>query len=279
MSMQRRMPEVLTCIAKDVQDPTSQIRMTLSGARSSVGGRGFSAGGGFGGYDDYDDWDDDDWWDDDDDDDWYGMDDGFGGLGGGEYRLDGAIVPGASMNKGGSYAVVITQFGRTGDGCNGQSLGPILRTEMLSQPLKGGMGVPMAGAPFPGPYQKYGANFYGSGYGQPQRGGMIGLLSNPAIVGGSASVYSAHISGIHRKDLVGRGVALCRSTSGGYCRGYIPYCCTVGRDSLSAMELFVQNPRNDLDGFDFNDGGIQGFGAPGMPVGLLDEFFNLEAGP
>merc|ERR550532_305985 len=87
-SGRRQLPEVLTCIAKDVQDPTSQIRLTLSGARSSVGGRGFSPN--FGGYGDYDDWDDDDWWDDDDDDNWmYGGDEGYGGLGGGEYRLDG----------------------------------------------------------------------------------------------------------------------------------------------------------------------------------------------
>ena len=40
------------------------------------------------------------------------------------------IVPGAGMNKAGTYAVVITQYGRVADGCSAQSLGPVLHAQV-----------------------------------------------------------------------------------------------------------------------------------------------------
>lgn len=113
-----------------------------------------------------------------------------------------------------------------------------------------------------GPYSSpYAGNFYGQ-----RRGGVLGQLSNPAIVGPSATVYSAHVNGISKNDLLGRGVALCRAVDNGRCRGYIPFCCTIQRDSLSAMELFVQRPDDyDDDGFGGPIGGIGG--GIGGPIG------------
>merc|ERR1719422_1108979 len=248
----RMRPEILTCIAKDAQDPTSQIRLTLSNSR--MRGPAPSMGGGFGGYG--------------------GAMGGQPGMMGGpngmqsddqpaEFRLDGTIVPGAGMNKAGTYAVVITQYGRVADGCSAQSLGPVLHAQNIGTAQRGmggmggmpgmgmpgmglGMGMPgfgLGGMGHPGamggPYSSpYAGNFYGQ-----RRGGVLGQLSNPAIVGPSATVYSAHVNGVSKNDLLGRGVALCRAVDNGRCRGYIPFCCTIQRDILSAMELFVQ--RND----------------------------------
>ena len=82
-------------------------------------------------------------------------------------------------------------------------------------------------------------------------GGIVGQLRNPAIVGTSATVYSDHIEGVSTYDLLGRGIALCRDVQNGQCLGQIPFCCTIERDSLPAMEMPI--PR-----------GMEGMGAQGM---------------
>merc|ERR1719239_1133989 len=243
-----RIPELLTCVSKDQDDLTSQIRLTFNRYRGASTPQNMAT---MGFDDDYfdDDYFDDDEFDDDyfDDDDFDDDDYFFGGMPGMpddsddvEYRIDGAFVPGHGHNKAGSYQMVITKYGRTADGCNAEALGPILTHEMLGKQSRqlSSRGRGMMGG-FPGPYQKFGANFWQggqSGYGgqMGQMGGMgqkpIGFLSNTAIVGGSASVYSTHVEGITKTDLLGRGVALCQRVEGGRCVGRIPYCCTVQRD-------------------------------------------------
>merc|ERR1719361_892905 len=104
----------------------------------------------------------------------------------------------------------------------------------------GGMGGMGGMGRMASPYSNNYNNFWG-GSSQGGRGQALGALPNPAIVGASATVYSAHVSGISKNNLMGRGVALCRSVAGGRCQGFIPYCCTIGRDSLGAMELFVRD--------------------------------------
>merc|ERR1719361_2212876 len=128
-----------------------------------------------------------------------------------EFRLDGTVVPGAGMNKAGTYAVVITQYGRVADGCSAQSLGPVLHSQNLGNDKKmGGMaGMGMSGFGLPG--------FGMGGMGHP--GAMMGPYSSP---------YAGNFYGQRR------------AVDNGRCRGYIPFCCTIQRDSLSAMELFVQ---------------------------------------
>ena len=312
-----RIPELLTCVSKDQDDLTSQIRLTFNRYRGASTPQNMAT---MGFDDDYfdDDYFDDDEFDDDyfDDDDFDDDDYFFGGMPGMpedsddvEYRIDGAFVPGHGHNKAGSYQMVITKYGRTADGCNAEALGPILTHEMLGKqsrqlssrgrgmmggghmmrghmmggygmmnkgisPMFGvGFGNPMMGG-FPGPYQKFGANFWQggqSGYGgqMGQMGGMgqkpIGFLSNTAIVGGSASVYSTHVEGITKTDLLGRGVALCQRVEGGRCVGRIPYCCTVQRDRVPAMEVFVEHV--DDDHFDDMHVGIHGGMHGGMHGG------------
>ncbi|GFO26103.1 hypothetical protein PoB_005260800 [Plakobranchus ocellatus] len=264
--------EVLTCIAKDFQDLNSQVRLTLTtNRRVGGGGGGFggSFGGGFGGP--FGDFDDDDFFDDDDDE----MSENFGSF---EFRIDGTFVPSIALNKAGTYYVVITRFGRTADGCSADALGPVFH----KNPRMGGMGLPGGmggmgfpggmggmgfpggfgggmgfpggfgggmgmGSAYPGPYNSYGQNFYGGGNSIQ---GPLGQLQNPAIVGASATIYSTHINGVSKNDLLGRGIALCRSVSNGRCQGQIPYCCTIQRDSLSAMEVFVGDSESASD-FDF----------------------------
>ena len=283
----RRIPEILTCISKDDDDQTAQIRLTLSTSRRASSMPMTAAMGGFGGFDD--DHFDDDFFDDD-----FDSDDFEGERSSGDYRIDGAIVPGLGLNKEGTYQVVVTQFGRVADGCLAQALGPVLSIDMLNRKPRGGMmggygkmgmspmgmmggygmmhkgfgmspmmGHPMMGG-FPAPYQNYGANFWQGNNGRQARR-PVGILGNPAIVGASASIYSTHIEGISRSELLGRGVALCKHVHQGQCVGHIPYCCTVQRDSLPAMELFVETDTDDFNGMG-GGMGMQG-GMGGMDGG------------
>jgi len=260
-------PEFLTCIAKDQQDPSSQVRLTLTRSLrgNSMGGRRMGGGPMMGGPmmggmmdDGFDDMDMDD------------MDDDMS-----EFRVDGTFVPGMSANKAGTYRVVITAFGRIADGCSAQSLGPVLSAARLRRRAgPGGMpgmpgmmgGMPGMGAGFGmpgmgmgggmmGPYSRFGRNFWQGG---SSNRGPVGQLQNPAIVGTSATVYSDHIEGVATNDLLGRGIALCRGIQNGQCVGHIPYCCTVQRDSLPAMEMSV----NRMGGMDDDDG----FGMRGNPM-------------
>ena len=119
---------------------------------------------------------------------------------------------------------------------------------------------------------------YGQGYWNgPRNGGKpLGQMYNPAIIGGSASVYSTHVTGMGKYDLLGRGIALCRSIANGRCQGYIPYCCTIERDSLSAMELFVDN---DMNGGIGGMGGMGGMGSMGgMGAGPMTQPFPINGG-
>ncbi|RUS79494.1 hypothetical protein EGW08_012726 [Elysia chlorotica] len=273
-------PEVLTCIAKDYQDLNSQVRLTLTTNRRvgrGIGGMG-GMGGGFGNPFFGDD-DDFDMWDDDDDDD--DIEANFANY---EFRIDGTFVPSIALNKAGTYYVVVTRYGRTADGCSADALGPVFNKMQSTGGMggypggmgmgggygfPGGMGMGMGGGyGFPGGMGMgyggfgggpgYGPNNYGqSFYGGNQGGniqGPLGQLQNPAIVGASATIYSTHINGVSKNDLLGRGIALCRSVSNGRCQGQIPYCCTIQRDSLSAMEVFVGDSDSASD-FDFPLGG------------------------
>jgi len=247
-----RRPEFLTCIHKDDDDLTSQVRLTLTRnmRRKSMQQMGHPGMPMQNGMDDMDDDDDDD----------------------SEFRVDGTFVPGMGGQKVGSYRVVLTQFGRVSDGCSAQSLGPVLSAQHLRRRggMKGGMGghpgmgmmggmggLGMMGGMggFHPPMNRMGQNFWKGG---PQR--AVGEMTNAAIIGTSATVYSDHLEGISKNQLVGRGMALCRGVRDGHCLGKIPYCCTIGRDNLPAMEMAIA--RRD-DGFGGGFGGYDeddGFG-------------------
>lgn len=263
-------PEFLTCISKDQQDPSSQVRLTLTRSmRNNMGGRrmgGGMMGGPMMGSPFGDDFGDDMDMDMDLDDDLA------------EFRVDGTFVPGMSANKAGTYRVVITQFGRIADGCSAQSLGPVLSQHHIRRRpsrmggmmggMPGGMGAGFGvpgmgmGSGMMGPYSRFGRNFWQGGN---QNRGPMGQLQNPAIVGTSATVYSDHIEDVSTDDLLGRGVALCRGVQNGQCVGHIPYCCTVQRDALPAMEMAV-NRMGGMDDDDFNgmSRGMGGMMAGGM---------------
>ena len=218
-------------------------------------------------------------WDDDDDDDDDSIQANFGNY---EFRIDGTFVPSIALNKAGTYYVVVTRYGRTADGCSADALGPVFNKMQNTGGMggypggmggypggmggfgfPGGMGMGMGmgypggfggGSAYPGPYNSYGQSFYGGNQGGGNFQGPLGQLQNPAIVGASATIYSTHINGVSKNDLLGRGIALCRSVSNGRCQGQIPYCCTIQRDSLSAMEVFVGDSESASD-FDFPLGG------------------------
>merc|ERR1719295_1701635 len=95
----------------------------------------------------------------------------------------------------------------------------------------GGFGMMGGMGGFHPPMNRMGQNFWKGG---PQR--HVGEMTNAAIIGTSATVYSDHLEGISKNQLVGRGMALCRHVRDGHCLGKIPYCCTIGRDNLPAME-------------------------------------------
>merc|ERR1719242_547823 len=156
-------PEFLTCISKDQQDPSSQVRLTLTRSmRNNMGGRrmgGGMMGGPMMGSPFGDDMDMD-----------MDLDDDLA-----EFRVDGTFVPGMSANKAGTYRVVITQFGRIADGCSAQSLGPVLSQHHIRRRpsrmggmmggMPGGMGAGFGvpgmgmGSGMMGPYSRFGRNF------------------------------------------------------------------------------------------------------------------------
>merc|ERR1712121_565669 len=261
----RPAPEFLTCISKDDDDQTSQIRLTLTRNRRGAGRMqgpmmgGPMMGGPMGGLDGFDD-------DDDEND---------------EFRVDGTFVPGMGANKAGPYRVVITQFGRVSDGCSAQSLGPVLqydpsRNRRGGMGMHGGMGMGMPGfggmhggmmgmGGFRPPMNKMGQKFWLAGQGGSPR--AEGEMHNAAIIGSSATVFSDHVQGISKNNLVGRGIALARVTRDGMIMGRIPYCCTIGRDNLPAMEMAVTRGRGGMNGAigidDFDDfDGTMVIGAP-----------------
>jgi len=255
-----RHQEFLTCISKDDDDLTSQIRLTLTRNRMAKhrGGHPGAAMGGPGmGGDIYDEDDDDD----------------------AEFRVDGTFVPGmGATSKAGSYRVVITQFGRTADGCIAPSLGPVLQRmpsrNHHQQPMGGFGGMPGFGGMggmhgmggFRPPMNPMGQSFW-QGNGGSHHKRNVGELHNAAIIGTSASVFSDHVTGISKNNLIGRGVALCRGVRDGMCLGRIPYCCTIGRDNLPAMEQAIQRGRGGHMGGDMDDydGGMMlGVGAGGL---------------
>merc|ERR1711934_838407 len=138
-----------------------------------------------------------------------------------EFRVDGTFVPGmGATSKAGTYRVVITQFGRTADGYIAPSLGPVLQRlppkiqhhqqQFGGMPgmggMMGGMGGMMGG--FRPPMNPMGQGFWGGQGGHMKRN--VGEMHNAAIIGTSASVFSDHITGISKNNLIGRGVALCR---------------------------------------------------------------------
>lgn len=282
---ERPAPETMTCISKDDDDASSQIRLTLSPTRR--GSRRFSSGmhpmGAAFGDDFTDNLNDfaDNYQDNFNDLGEFGdfdFDDGFFPLGGGsvgtsgdgdrvgEFRVDGTFIPSMSEDKAGTYQVVVTQYGRTSDGCSPAALGNVYskpRNNGINAGFGGvGMGLGMgygmqavhplgsfsyhktAVTPFVGPYSPsmYGmGGFWNQASQQQQQRTPVGLMSNPAIVAGSATIFSAHLEGVSKNELMGRGIALCQSVQNGVCQGYIPFCCTITRDRIPAMELFVQS--------------------------------------
>lgn len=311
---ERAAPEVMTCINRDDDDHSSQIRLSLTSTRR--GSRSFRngfnpMGAAFGGDNDFTDNLNDfadnynDNFNDFGDFGEFEMDDGFFPMGSrigrsnvdadrvGEFRVDGTLIPSMSEDKAGTYQVVLTQYGRTSDGCSAAALGPIYnRPRQTNQGFAGvglGMGYGMqtvhplgsfsfhktAVTPFVSPYSPamYGmGGFWNQGQQQQQQAAPpTGLLANPAIVAGSATIFSAHIDGVSKNDLLGRGIALCQGVSNGQCQGYIPFCCTISRDSLSAMELFVDSEGELIDTehgdqfpINFSNQGTAGMNSAGM---------------
>merc|ERR1719295_1497612 len=129
--------------------------------------------------------------------------------------------------------------------------------------LLGGMGHRFG----PGSRGPMGNNFWqGSMMGGHK--GPIGVLRNPAIVGASATVFSDHIEGVSTDDLLGRSIALCKDVQNGQCVGGVPYCCTISRDNLPAMEVSVRPNMNRMHG----GAGMGAMGGAmmggGMPMGM-----------
>jgi len=266
---EERHPEFLTCISKDDDDLTSQIRLTLTRNRHAKL-RGGHPGGPMGGppgfaADNFDDDDDDE----------------------AEFRVDGTFVPGmGATSKAGTYRVVITQFGRTADGCMAPSLGPVLQRLPSRNPHQGFGGMPGFGGMggmhgmggFRPPMSPMGQSFWHGGSGHMKRN--VGEMHNAAIIGTSASVFSDHVTGISKNNLIGRGVALCRGVRDGMCLGRIPYCCTIGRDNLPAMEQAIQRGRGGHMGGDMDDYdggmmlGVGGAGLSGVGGGAVGGGFN-----
>jgi len=119
------------------------------------------------------------------------------------------------------------------------------------------------GGGFHPPMNRMGQSFWQGG---PQR--AVGEMTNAAIIGTSATVFSDHLQGISKNQLVGRGLALCRGVRDGHCLGKIPYCCTIGRDNLPAMEMAISR----------RDDGFGGFGGYDEDEGFGDSTFSHPIG-
>merc|ERR1712154_326831 len=88
---------------------------------------------------------------------------------------------------------------------------------------------------------------------------------------GSTTVYASRLLGVSRSQLAVAGVAVCQYITGdGLCGGDIPFCATVSKDNLPAMEVPCAGtsvPRTTIVRFDINKLG-GGFEQAGLGGGL-----------
>lgn len=105
------------------------------------------------------------------------------------------------LNKAGNYYLVITENGRTRDGCDPASLGRAIGS-----------------------------------YSNMRR--PLGVLPNKVMLTELGdTVFASKLTGVSRSQLAGAGIAVCQHvTRQGYCSGVIQFCGTISKDNLPAGE-------------------------------------------
>merc|ERR1719216_676872 len=157
------------------------------------------------------------------------------------WYVHGTFIGSELISKAGAYHVVLTETGRTRDGCDAASLGRVV----------GDVTSP---------------------FGQVSGDRLAGQMPDKLVMGtGSTTVYASRLLGVSRSQLAGAGVAVCQYITGdGLCGGDIPFCATVSKDNLPAMEVpraGTSVPRTTIVRFDINKLG-GGFEQAGLGGGL-----------
>lgn len=128
------------------------------------------------------------------------------------WYVQGTFLGSALGNAAGQYHVVLTENGRTRDGCSAVSLGRVMTT------------VQDRYSPFA---QRAGA-----------APAMAGVLPDKLMMSASGTtVYASRLEGVTRQQLAGAGLAACQFVNNGYCSGKIAFCGTITKDNLPAMEV------------------------------------------
>jgi len=138
------------------------------------------------------------------------------------WYIHGTFLNSASVDETGSYYVVVTENGRTGDGCKAASLGKVLGSFLFSGHRNDNPRLP------------------------------LGVLPDKLVMTSSGdTVFASKLEGVSRSDLAGAGLAVCERVENGFCSGRIQFCATVSKDSYSAMEVPSTNS-DDVKLYDVN---------------------------
>nr|KAG5713263.1 hypothetical protein BaRGS_007790 [Batillaria attramentaria] len=128
--------------------------------------------------------------------------------------------------------VVVTQYGRVGDGCNAAAMGPAI-TSSTNPLMTGGLGMM-------NPYLSLQNGIFGNSL----QSRPAGHLDTPMVVmPGGLNMYSSTLNGVSRAQLQGAGVAICPSVgANGLCVGPIIMCCTLAKDMQMATQSATPGP-------------------------------------
>lgn len=127
------------------------------------------------------------------------------------WYVQGTFLGSVLANAAGEYHVVLTENGRTRDGCDAVSLGRVMTSVQDRY-------SPFAQRPGAAP-------------------SMTGVLPDKLMMGSGTTVYASRVEGITREQLAGAGLAACQFVNNGYCSGKIAFCGTITKDNLPAMEV------------------------------------------
>jgi len=146
-----------------------------------------------------------------------------------DWYMHGTFLGSADGHQQGKWTVVVTEGGRTRDGCHPDSLGRVLTA--ASQ------------------------NPFSQGY------SLVGAARDGLAVGvGGATVWASRLAGVSRGQLAGAGLAVCQAVRRGRCVGRIAWCGTVARDLHPAMEVPLDSQADRHVNFDNGMGGFDNFG-------------------
>jgi len=162
------------------------------------------------------------------------------------WYVQGTFLGSLLGNSAGQYHVVLTENGRTRDGCDAVSLGRVMTS------------VQDRYSPFA---QRTGA-----------ASAMTGVLPDKLVVGTSTTVYASRVEGITRQQLAGAGLAACQFVNNGYCSGKIAFCGTITKDNLPAMEVPSNRGNTGLSGGGMSGSQIMDISGSLMGAGSQDMF-------